>query len=122
MDENRKFGIVGGLGLLFAFSFLLVVTYHPLLFYWGLPLGFILGIVTCIYLSEAWDPYLLEPRNPKTKKASWNLLWVVPLGVLVANITSKFLGEDVRQLLLGCAFGWIFVTFGYFIIQAWRYR
>lgn len=122
MEENRKFVIVGGIGLLVVLTFLTVVTDNSPMFFWGLPIGIVFGVATCLYLSEAWDPYMLEPTNPNTKKASGNLLWVVPLGVLAANLASRFLGDEIGQLLSGCAFAWIIVTFGYFVIQAWRYR
>jgi hypothetical protein len=122
MEENRKLGIIGGIGLLVVLIFLTIVTDNSQLFFWGLPIGVIFGVATSVYLSEAWDPHLLKPTNPNTKKASWKLLWVVPLGVLAANLLPRFLGEEIGQLLSGCTFAWIIVTFGYFIIQAWRYR
>ena len=122
MEEERKFVIVGGIGLLGTLTFLLLVVDKTFTFFWGLPIGLLFGIATWFYLSEAWDPCLLEPTNPSTEKAALNLLWVVPLGVIAANILTEVLSNEVGQLLSGCAFAWIQVAFGYIIIQAWRHR
>lgn len=122
MEEERKFVIVGGIGLLFVFTFAIVVTETPEFFYWGIPIGTVFGFATCIYLAGAWDPHLLSPKNPNTKKATWRIWWTVPLGIFVANISSKVLVEDVRQILLGTVIAWLYITFAYMIIQAWRYR
>lgn len=122
MEQNRKIIILVGPFLLLILTLLTVFTENPPIFYWGIPVGIIFGIGTCIYLAEAWDPVGLQPTNPNTSKASWKLLWVVPAGVVAANILPDLIGDVVGGLLLGCLFSWLEITFGYLIIQAWRYR
>ena len=122
MEQNRKIVILVGPFLLLILTLLTVFTENSPIFYWGILVGVIFGIGTCIYLAEAWDPVGLQPTNPNTSKASWNLLWVVPAGVVAANILPDLLGDVVGGLLLGSLFSWLEITFGYLIIQAWRYR
>ena len=126
MEENRRATILIATALLFAFFVIyitqLAVGYIVYTFYWGLPLGLLFGLATCLYLSETWDPELLEPTNPKTEKTSFRILWVVPLSVIVARIISQYTNEKVDYLIFGSIFAWIFVTLTYMIIQAWRYR
>lgn len=122
MQQNRKIGIACGIFVLFAITILLVYGGLSSEFYWGIPIGIMFGIAMCIYLSETWDPYLLSPKNSNTKKASLGIVWVVPLGVFVANLLSSFLDEKIGMILTGSIITWIYITFAYFIIQAWRYR
>ncbi|VAW43025.1 hypothetical protein MNBD_CHLOROFLEXI01-3263 [hydrothermal vent metagenome] len=125
MEQNRKIVLGAGTAMLiFIIGFIILIAFNSSssIFYWGLLVGVVFGIGTCIYLAEAWDPIGLQPTNPNTSKASWNLLWVVPLGVFAANILSNFISDVVGGLLLGCLFSWLEITFGYLIIQAWRYR
>ena len=123
MEQNRKIGIFASSLLMILFTYIIVNgASESATFQWGLLCGTVFGLGTCIYLAEAWDPVSLEPTNPSTSKASWNLLWVVPLGALVANVLSRILGQEIQYLLMGCIFSWLEITFGYFVIQAWRYR
>lgn len=122
MQQNRKIGILSFLFVLFVITILVIVIDFSPFFYWGIPIGILFGIAMCIYLSEAWDPYLLAPKNPRAKKASLKIVWFVPLGVFVANILSYFLDDNIGLILTGSIITWIYITFAYFIIQAWRYR
>ncbi|VAW36394.1 hypothetical protein MNBD_CHLOROFLEXI01-922 [hydrothermal vent metagenome] len=124
MEQNRKIGVFGGIFLIIIFTGIIIDVSredYPI-FTWGLLVGIVFGLGTCIYLAEAWDPIGLQPTSSSTSKASWNLLWVVPLGALAANILSRFLGQEITYLLMGCIFAWLEITIGYFVIQAWRYR
>lgn len=122
MDENRKAGLVLGGCLLFGLTFLLFVLTPTTNFYWGLLGGVVLGIATSLYLYETWDPYLLAPKNSNTQKASWKIWWVVPIGILAANILMDLFPEPIRELLIGSTIAWVIVAVGYMMIQAWRYR
>ena len=126
MEENRRGVILGFIALLTMF-FVIYITqviagYMVNTFYWGLSLGLLFGLVTCLYLNEAWDPEFLEPTNPETEKASMRLLWVVPLGTVTASITAKYFSVNITYLLSGIIFSWLSITIGYMAIQAWRYR
>ena len=123
MEQNRKIVILIGPFLLLIFTYIIFnVTSESIISRWGLLCGAVFGLGTCIYLEEAWDPVGLEPVNPRTSKAGWHLLWVIPLGALAANVLSRMLGQEIQYLLMGCIFSWLEITFGYFVIQAWRYR
>lgn len=122
MEQDRKVGLVSLSLVLIVITLLTIFTENSSIFYWGMLVGILFGIGTCIYLAEAWDPVSLQPTNPNTSKASWKLWWVVPLGVVAANILPDLLGDVLGGLLLGCLFSWLEITFGYLIIQAWWHR
>ena len=125
MEQDRKIGLVSGtvlITIITCFGVLIVYRSDSTIFYWGMLVGVVFGLGTCVYLADAWDPISLQPTNPRTSKASWNLLWVVPLGIIAANILSNLVGDVIIGLLLGCLFAWLEITLGYAIIQAWRYR
>lgn len=94
------------------------------LFYPSFAIGLVFGIASCLYLSEIWDPKLLalkkQPKNSSKRHASW--FWAPPLGVLVGNIIAQFLGNDIRNLLIGLLLGWFYMVIIYTGIQVWRYR
>lgn len=123
MEQNRKIGIISiSFVLIIVTGFIILGSSMSAIFRWGLLVGVVFGIGMCVYLAEAWDPVGLQPTNPNTSKASWNLLWVVPLGVIAANILSKLVSDVIGGLLLGSLLSWVEITLGYLIIQAWRYR
>ena len=103
MEENRRAAIILGLALLLMFLV-------------------ILGFGSWIYLNYSWDPFYLQPRNPEVRKASWNLWWVVPLGVVSATWLSGLLKEEPLYFVLGIVISWIFNTVGYLIVQACTHR
>ena len=125
MEQDRKIALVAGtigLGIISGFIILIARNSNSIAYYWGLLIGIVFGIGMCVYLAEAWDPNALQPTNPTTSRASWNLLWVIPLGVFAANILSDVVGEVVGALLLGCIFSWLEVTMIYFVFQLWWHR
>lgn len=120
MDHDRKIVVLGGIFFLFLCTIGLIIGgKQPVALYWGIPAGIIFGFGTCIYLADVWDPRLLASR---TKMASSKILWFVPLGILAAKLSSYILGEFISWMLVGVFIPWIYITFSYFIIQAWRYR
>lgn len=116
MEQDRKIALVAGTIGLIILTLITVFTENSPTFYWGIPVGIIFGIGMCIYLAQAWDPINLQPSNPKTSKASWSLWWVVPLGIVAANILPDLVGEVIGGLLLGCIFAWLEITMIYFIV------
>jgi hypothetical protein len=126
MEENRRTGVYLGLALLFMLTVINVtqamVGNIVYTFYWGLPLGLLFGIPTWMYLHDAWDPVYLRPRNEDTARASWRLWWVVPLGVVSANLLSDWLNQGALYFVLGIVMAWIYATVGYGVVQAWRHR
>lgn len=107
---------IWGLILLFVFFGNVPVT-----FFWGVPIGSILGFGTAIYLSQTWDPERLEPKGNR-KKATNRVLWMVPLGILLATILPDFLGDEITDLLAGTAITWASWALAYAAIQAYRHR
>ncbi|VAW30022.1 hypothetical protein MNBD_CHLOROFLEXI01-5242 [hydrothermal vent metagenome] len=125
MEQNRKIALITGtLGLSIITGFIVLIAQNSdsAIFYWGLIVGVIFGIGMCVYLAEAWDPVGLQPTNPNTSKANWNILWVVPLGIVAANILSNFVSDVIGGLLLGCLFSWLEITMIYFVFQLWWHR
>lgn len=125
MEQDRKIGLVIFtivLGIIVGFAVLFAYTTASTVYYWGLLIGVFFGVSMCIYLAEAWDPVGLQPTNPNTSKASWNLLWVVPLGVFAANILADYVSDVVGDLILGCLSSFLIITLAYSVFQAWWHR
>ena len=94
----------------------------PTAFYWGVPIGSILGIGTWFYLAKVWDPVNLQTKNG-AKRANLNLLWlVIPGGIILARILPRLIGERADNIFLGISLTWIFLTVGFLVVQAWRHR
>lgn len=122
MEQNRKVALITGTVGLIILTLITIFTENSPTFYWGIPVGIVFGIGMCIYLAEAWDPVGLQPTNPNTSKAGWNILWVVPLGIVAANILPDLVGDVIGGLLLGCLFSWLEITMIYFVFQLWWHR
>jgi uncharacterized membrane protein YeiB len=126
MEEDRRIVIYLGPALLFGLLVIFVtqamVGFIVHTFYWGLPLGLLLGIPTWMYLHDAWDPVYLRPTNEDTARASWRLWWVVPLGVISANLLLDWFNKEVVHFILGIVIAWVYATIGYLVVQAWRHR
>ncbi len=126
MERERITGAVLGIVLILSLGFLwflaLTIGNTPQLFYWGLLIGTVLGVVTCFYLASTWDPINLRPSNPRTKKADGRIFWLVPIGIILARIFPQLLGEEISALVDGCGLSWFALTVGYMSIQAWRHR
>lgn len=86
----------------------------------GLVLGMIFGLATCLYAHRAWDPVNLQPTNHNAMPAS-NKGWALPLsvggGILLSNLTSKFLHSDSNIIISWCIVVWFLTTIGYMFIQ-----
>ena len=125
MEKNRHMIVLLFVALIFALVFLavpqLINGNLSQAFYWGIPFGLLFGLAISLYLSETWDPELLQPVNPESR-ASLRILWVVPLGVAFASITSKYLDDAIIDMLAGVIITWLIVSFAYMAIQVWRYR
>lgn len=97
----------------------LVWTFYP-----SFAVGVLLGVATCIYFSEIWDPKLLvlkkHPENTSKKHIPWG--WAPPLGVLAGNIIAQFLDNGIRNLFMGLLVGWFYMFFSYVAVQVWRHR
>lgn len=123
VEQNRKIGIVTiSLVLVIVTGFVVFGVYNSSVFRWGLLVGIVFGIGMCIYLAGAWDPINLQPTNPNTSRASLDLLWVIPLGIIAAKVLSNFLSDIIEGLLLGCLFSWLEITLIYFVFQLWWHR
>jgi hypothetical protein len=94
------------------------------IFYASFVIGIVFGFASCLYLMEIWDPKQLtikkQTSNDQGKKLSW--FWAPPLSVLVGNIIAQFMGNDIRNVLMGLLFGWFYTVIIYTGIQVWRYR
>ncbi len=125
MKTNRPLLIFTSVAFIFALLLLVIPQLISgnlgFTFYWGIPFGLLFSLATILYLSETWDPELLQPVNPEDA-ADLRILWVVPLGVAFASITAQYLGEMITDMLAGAMFTWIIIIFAYMAIQVWRYR
>ena len=126
MEHNRKTVIYGGLFLLIFFSILVIPTNLFFLpestFYWGLLLGTIIGTGFCYHIHQTWDPVHLQPKNPDHEQADSRILWVIPLGVMVARVVAELFGDKIADFMMGAFLVMAYMSMGFFIIQAWRHR
>lgn len=95
----------------------------PSAFYWGIPFGFIFGLLSWAYLNATWDPVNMQPRNggPKILERRWVPL-VVLLGIGSVRIMPYFIGEANTYLVGGCMGSWLFLTVGYLAVQLWNHH
>jgi hypothetical protein len=124
--KRRVFVIIGSVIFLLIFigatfslysNDKLIWTFYP-----GLFVGIILAVLTCMSISEQWDPKTLSPKpsvQNKSQGAPWT--WGPPLGVLTGNIVVQFFGDGFQDLIWGVTVGWLCLLFSYLIIQVWRY-
>jgi uncharacterized membrane protein len=89
-------------------------------FYFGLPIGALCGLATCLVIWETWDPVQLRPKNPNEGKFFNHWYWFVPLGVIVANIFARLFSNEITDLFLSCTLAWLFLVLGYIAFQVWR--
>lgn len=84
---------------------------------WSMPVGIILGIATCWYISTSYSYDLttqkLKPTKTDAPFANTNGLWGPPLGVLLANIISRFLGPVIASFVFECTGVWLLITIGF---------
>lgn len=126
MDNfERKFVVFGTIGVLIFFATFVLIN-HLLgevtrVFWWGFPMGLLLGVVTCMFISKTWDPVNLRPKTPKSGQDSKSVYWAVPLGVFAANIIVRVFSQEVVDLVLSVTLAWLFVTFIYIAFQVWRH-
>jgi hypothetical protein len=125
---SERIGLIGVLVLIVFILIGLVIPewiVHPsgsqLL---GIFLGICTGGLVCFYLHHAWDPANLHPRNTHARTSSMkrNVLIVVLVGTILSNIGLHVLSPAQRERILAGIVVSIAITFGYVIIQAWRYR
>lgn len=88
---------------------------------WSIPLGIILGVVTCLFASNYYDLKTWKPKDPNAAFADTNGLWGPPLGVLIANIVSRFFGEFVTAFVLVCTGVWLLITIGFVVFHSCRH-
>lgn len=126
MDSfERKFIVFGTIGVIGFFAIFILI--NRLLgeitraFYWGLPVGFIFGISTCLLISETWDPVYLRPKKVSNTQGGRLVYWAVPIGVLMANILTRIFNQEVIDFVLSITLAWLFITLGYIALQVWRH-
>jgi hypothetical protein len=125
--DKRVGGALVMVALLFAICITLTIPFMfgtiTSSFFWGLPIGILFGVGTCVYLGETWDPVNLRPKNPSASQVDGRIIWVAPIaGVLLSNLLTEFLPLVINNLILGTFLPWIFVTTGYVVVQALRHR
>jgi hypothetical protein len=131
IEEEKRFRrqmILLAIGLLAFFTGVIALNFFDgdivWTFYPSALAGIFLGIKTCIYLSEAWDPENLAMKESSVltnteSRIPWH--WGAPLGVLAGNIVAQFLGNEIRNLFMGLPIGWFCVVLVYSIVQVWRH-
>ena len=86
-------------------------------FLWGMPIGIILGILMCIYLSKSQDFDHMQPNNPGKPYFTRTVSIFAILGVLVANIVLRSFSQEVADFILGCGLMWLFISLGFITFQ-----
>ena len=103
------FAILFGTGLIFNY-YLGNLTFS---FLYGSLVGILLGVIMCLYLSNAYDLITMHPKNPNALLAGSRGYIGALLGVLAANILISFFGKNIQNFVIGCILVWLFITMGY---------
>lgn len=123
---DRKFIIFALLGVCGFFLILDLVNVllgeTTMAYFWGVPIGIVLGISFCLLISKKWDPENLRMKNSNGSSKTGSWVWTVPLGVFIANILLSFFNSIIADLIVGVVGGWLYVFLGYVAFQVWRYR
>jgi undecaprenyl pyrophosphate phosphatase UppP len=103
-------------------AFVFALDAMPNTFFWGIPIGLVLGVGSWIYLSRIWDP--AELRFKKAKKANqreWMSIAYIIFLVLLRTVLVTYT-ENGDMLLASALTFWFISTGLYMIFQAWRHR
>ena len=84
---------------------------------WGIPIGFLFGIATWLYLSEVWDPVNLTSTG-SSRYANSRLLWLAPsAGIVLSRLLLPLFGETIADLIVLCVVTWAIFTLGYILVK-----
>ena len=125
MEQNRTTLAVSGIVLILGLWFIYFLNFlsgDMQAAFYGMLVGIALGIATCFRMAKTWDPVNLRPVDPNTKRAGGWIFWTVPIGIILARILPRLVGEEITDLLAGCGLMWGTLLFGYMSIQVWRHR
>ncbi len=65
---------------------------------------------------------LLSPEAQAIIQDGSRLWWVVSLGVVASNLSSKYLSDELNYLRLGCIIIIVYMIISYMVFQAWWHR
>ena len=112
---NRS--LIGTSAFAILFGFGLVMNYFlgelTFTFFWGVLVGVVLGILSCIYLKKTYDVIIMRPKDPNALFADNRGYAGVLLGVFIANIVARYMGIEIRNFVMGLSVIWLFIVFGY---------
>jgi hypothetical protein len=90
----------------------------PNTFFWGIPIGILLGGLSWIYLYRNWDPVDLSFKKAETaNQKKWITAFIVFLVIL--RTILKTYTEDGVILLSSVLLFWLLSTGFYMIFRAW---
>jgi hypothetical protein len=113
------FFILGCLIMAAPIVMLFALKRMPNTFFWGIPIGILLGGLSWIYLSHNWDPVNLSFRQPKTtKQRNWGPTAFIVALVILRTIVVTYT-EDGDVLLGSVIVFWLISTGFYMIFRAW---
>jgi hypothetical protein len=93
----------------------------PDTFFWGIPIGILLGGLSWIYLSHNWDPINLSFKKAETaNQKNWITAFIVFL--IILRTVLKTYTEDGVILLSSVMLFWLISTGFYMIFRAWWHR
>ncbi len=120
-QERCKRILIGIIGLVILFGAGMIMNYLlgeiTASILWGLVIGIILSIASCLYLVNAYDLNTMHPKDPNSPLSSNRGYIGVILGVIVANLVTQYFGIEIRNLVMGCCVAWIFITVGFMAVH-----
>ena len=112
---KRSLMVTFALAILFGAG--LVMNYYlgelTLHIFWGMLVGFVLGILSCVYIKKSYDLITMRPKNPKAFLADSRGYGGVLIAALIANVVTRFMGIGIRNFVGGLCIAWLFMVLGY---------
>ena len=123
-----KKGVIILFGLALFFSFFSYFIFQNILFEEGrvsilisVPIGIILALLACLYLSNIYDLKTWSPKNPDSSFLNNNgLAWGLVLGALTTGVVTRLLGQFALGFLFVTLGIWLLITIGYIVFHSCR--
>ena len=125
-NQPRKFIIMSLSGFLLFTSLLIGVNllagWMQTTFFWGIPIGLVLGAIMCMYMSTQWDPATLSSKGANKSGNSRYIYISVIAGGFSLKLINAYVSQTVADMITGIIGSFMYVICLYMIIQVWRHR